>query len=85
VTLILRFQGNTVPALKKVEVPDFIKNEMRSGRSRNENDDREYTKEKSICPVDGFSSLDDFRIVNDLLSRPGKGLATIILRPTAIR
>ena len=69
------FQGDTVSALKKVEVPDFVENKMRSGRARGENDDREYTQgKKHPAPVDGFSSLDDFRIVNDLLSRPGKAL-----------
>jgi hypothetical protein len=48
---------------------------MRSGRARNENDDREYTQGKKHPALgDGFSSLDDFRIVNDLLAWPGKAL-----------
>jgi len=69
------FQGDTVSALKKVEVPDFVENKMRSGRARGENDDREYTQgKKHLAPVDGLSSLDDFRIVNDFLAGPGKTL-----------
>jgi len=71
------FQGDTAPALKKVEVSDFIENKMRAGRASNENDDREYTQGKKHPALgDGFSSLDDFCVVNDLLPGPGKALGS---------